>query len=829
MKKIQALLPMPLLKTWVLATGIAVLTACSGGGGADVEETNSGAPTNPGTNYSGPPPASDDVQRFKINVWDNLARPDRCGTCHGTGGQTPQFARSDDINLAYAAANTVVNLTRPVESRMVTKVGEGHNCWLASNGACADTITSYITNWAGGSTGGAATEVVLTVPETIFMPGSARSFPSDTSLFSTTIYPVVKQYCSRCHSDTAGNSQSPFFASDDIDVAYAAVQSKLNLDNVPMSRLVVRLRSEFHNCWDNCTNNSNTMEAAIQQFVDGIPLTEVDPDLVISSANRLINGIVASSGGRFDANTIARWEFKTGSGSIAYDTSGVEPALNLTLSGGYDWVGGWGVQFTNGRAQGSTANSKKLHDLIKATGEFSVEAWVAPENVVQDGPARIITYSAGPTRSNFTVGQTQYNYDYLLRHTNTGADGQPVLSTADDDERLQATLQHIVMTYDPIRGRRMYVNGEYTGDIDPQAPGNLNDWDSTYAFVLGNETNGQLPFAGIMKLVAIHNRVLSDEQIAQNFDAGVGERYYLLFNVSHLLGVPECTVNNVPQCYIAAEVSRFDSYGYLFNTPFFASLNSAATFNGIPVQGMRIGINGRESPVGQAYGNMDTTITQVRQDLSTLGTVIGLEKGPASDEFFLTFDRIGAFTHVRLDPVPPTPLPPADGDPVSHLGVRTFDEINATLSQLTTVEQTQSDVRSLYQTIRQGLPVDEGITAFSSAHQMGITQLSIEYCNALVEDTAKRTLYFPGFNFAAQPGTAFATQAGRDLVLNPLLSRVLGSNVNTQPDDADVRGELNSLITNLSTCGNSCPANKTATIVKAVCAAAVGGAAMLVQ
>ena len=44
-------------------------------------------------------------------------------------------------------------------------------------------------------------------------------------------------------------------------------------------------------------------------------------------------------------------------------------------------------------------------------------------------------------------------------------------------------------------------------------------------------------------MVAIHNRALTPTQIQQNFDAGVGEKYFMLFNVSHL-------VPNVPQAYI---------------------------------------------------------------------------------------------------------------------------------------------------------------------------------------------------------------------------------------------------------------------------------------
>ena len=53
------------------------------------------------------------MQAFKLNVWDNLQTTNRCGQCHGTGGQAPSFVRSDDINLAYAAANSVVDLATP--------------------------------------------------------------------------------------------------------------------------------------------------------------------------------------------------------------------------------------------------------------------------------------------------------------------------------------------------------------------------------------------------------------------------------------------------------------------------------------------------------------------------------------------------------------------------------------------------------------------------------------------------------------------------------------------------------------------------------------------
>lgn len=821
---------LPWLKTAFAAATLAVLAACSGGG-AGTEE-NPETPPNPGGNYNGPPPASDDVQRFKLNVWDNLVGTDRCGACHGNSGpmQEPRFVRSDDVNLAYDAARTVANLAEPEASRIVEKVAGGHNCWLGNEQgqleACAETLTRYIAGWAGISGGGGANEVELEAP-TEREPGESRTFPESSAGFAATVWPLLTQYCSGCHSDTSANPQSPYFASADVDVAYLAAQSKINLDNVELSRLVVRLREESHNCWDNCTNNANEMEAAIQAFVNGIPPTSVDPSLVISRSLRLVDGLVASSGGRYEANVVGLYEFKTGTGATAFDTSGVEPSAHLTLSGNVEWVGGWGLQFAGGKAQATTLSSKKYHDRIKSTGEYSIEAWVIPANVTQDGPARIISYSGGTEASNFTLGQTLYNYDFLMRHSNTGADGNPALSTADADERLQAALQHVVVTYDPVRGRRIYVNGEYTEDADNTEVGNLNDWDDTFAFVIGNEVSGDRPWSGIVKLVAVHDRALNQEQIAQNFSVGVGERYYLLFGISHLLDNPDCFIGTTQQCYIAYEVARYDSYGYLFKDPFFVSLNSAANISGIPLRGIRIGINGREADVGQSFAKLDATLAGERQNLSPLGTVIGLEKGPSNDEFFLAFELIGARSKSYVEADPPPPSTPADGEPEPVIGVRTFDEINASLSEVTTIPATNADVAALFTEIRQAMPSVETITAFNSAQQMAITQLSIEYCNALVEDSSRRASYFPGFNFTATPASAF-TAGGRAQILDPLLDRILASGLSTQPNNADVRAELDSLITTLVNSGGA-NATRTQTIVKAVCAAAIGNAAMLVQ
>jgi hypothetical protein len=151
------------------------------------------------------------------------------------------------------------------------------------------------------------------------------------------------------------------------------------------------------------------------------------------------------------------------------------------------------------------------------------------------------------------------------------------------------------------------------------------------------------------------------------------------------------------------------------------------------------------------------------------------------------------------------------------------------LSATTGVPTAQTDVFETYSAVRQQLPSSNNIEGFLSSQQMGITQLAISYCNVLMEDAALRRQQFPGFDFNAAPATAYAG-ANRDALLNPLLQRTLQNGtdaVATQPNVTLVRGELDSLITQLATTGSD--ANRTRTIAKAACASVLGSAAVLLQ
>jgi hypothetical protein len=409
----------------------------------------------------------------------------------------------------------------------------------------------------------------------------------------------------------------------------------------------------------------------------------------------------------------------------------------------------------------------------------------------------------------------------MLRGSNSDLNGMPQLATPTAATLLQASLQHVVLTYDPVNGRQIFVNGMSAGVPDPQKGGTISNWDSTFALVLGNEVSGDRSWQGLIKFVAIHNRAMTAAQITQNFNAGVGQRYYVLFNVA--------SVTNVSQAYVMFTVAQYDSYSYLFYQPTFISLDPTVTAANIPnivVKGIRIGLNGLIPKVGQAYIPLNTTVTgtsytSTGQVLSNIGTVIALQNA-ATDTFFLSFDQLGSQTHVTTEPVP-DPQPIAPGPVVADVGVRSFAEINATLSALTGVPTNNAAVSATYQAVQQQLPANSTLESFSSANQVGIAQLAIQYCNVAVNNPTYAQVMLPGVTISG------ATLTGGQ-VSSALAARVLGSaSLNSAPAASTITTELGNLINSLCTTQACNTTARVQAVAAAACAAAFGSADMLIK
>ena len=327
--------------------------------------------------------------------------------------------------------------------------------------------------------------------------------------------------------------------------------------------------------------------------------------------------------------------------------------------------------------------------------------------------------------------------------------------------------------------------------------------------------------------------------------------------------------NRTNFCYVVYQVSQFDDATYLFEEPFFANINPAGGSVDFNVQGIRIGVNGRLASVGQAFTNVSAVATSslgsFSDRLANVGTVIPLQNGADQDIFFLAFDQAegqqspvddGAVRDFRYV---------LSSEVVADIGVRTFDEINASFSRITGVptssstpsEVTGKTVPETYASIRRGLPASGDFQAFSSAHQMSATQLASAYCDALVQDNTRRQAMFPDFAFSAPVDDP--SHDWRNDVAAPLLDRAINSGLLEDSIRTPVLDEIELMVTDdrdlkpyalvdgewvpdpdpavhnkrdgLMYCVNDqpCPASRTGDVVKAVCTTVLGSAVVMAQ
>jgi cytochrome c5 len=661
------------------------------------------------------------------------------------------------------------------------------------------------------------------------------SVAEQVTSFETTVYPILRTNCATCHG---GNGPgAPQMAHPNSSTAWSAVvdNQKVNFSDPPSSRLVRRLAADLHYCWSDCATDAAEMLTQIlawQQAIEtsGGTTGGVDVANLKSDTRQLSDGVEELGSDRVDTGIIARWDFKDVTGTTAVDTSGVAPAMDLTLEGP-TLMSSYGIDVASGRAIASQAASRKLYERIASQNggsqAYSIEMWIANANTTQDGPARIMSYGRSAGNHNFMFGQRLYqfvlrNRAYLSESNNNGG---PDMETYDVDQDAQSTLQHVVVTYDQVAGRRIFVGGNWTEDLDPIDAGRLWNWDPNARLVIGNEVSNDRQWLGQVRFAAIFDRPLTPAAIRQNYEAGIGKRLTLAFDVSQWTGGTSS---------IEFAVTELDGYSYLFCQPTFVTDTTAP----IRVQNMRVSLNGIIPVSGQGFTKMKALVTSGRQLLSQQCSIVGGLVDPNTDSFQLAFEQLGIFQEPVTTPTPPPPGAEDFGGPVPVLGIRNFARVNASMAAVTGVDPETPEVKSTYLELTQQLPAGPDLRSFVSANQVGVAKLGIEYCDALVGDgnpanQVQRNQFFTGassFGWDQPPATAFASPADVDLITDPLLDKVVGAglrgNVGGLPARDQVESLLDQLIVDLSAmCGGAdepaCDGDYTKSIVKGVCAAAV--------
>jgi hypothetical protein len=163
----------------------------------------------------------------------------------------------------------------------------------------------------------------------------------------------------------------------------------------------------------------------------------------------------------------------------------------------------------------------KVSRATMATGEISVEAWVAPANTAQNGSARIVTISEDMTLRNVTLEQGLWGNTrsdlYLARlRSTTSENGELHLITPPGS--LTPALTYVVYTRDASGHAQLYINGEEQASRTTGRE--LTNWEADYRLALANEFTMNRAWLGDYHFLAISSRALSGTQITARYALG---------------------------------------------------------------------------------------------------------------------------------------------------------------------------------------------------------------------------------------------------------------------------------------------------------------------
>jgi hypothetical protein len=239
-------------------------------------------------------------------------------------------------------------------------------------------------------------------------------------------------------------------------------------------------------------------------------------------------GLLLSGGDvdRVSENVLVLYDFMEGEGDVIHDTSNVGDPIDLTIRDPDNVTWGYGSLRIDANTKiRSTGPALKLYDTftdIDHDGSITVEAWIAPANTEQTGPARLVTYSYDPSNRNFTLGQSGDFYQFRLR-TGYGTENpngtQPYLPTPSGT--VTTTLTHVTFVRDIDWNTYIYINGSLASEEGSYTLEYFDNWNPDYEFGLANEMNQERPWLGEFFMVCIYNRGLTSDEVAQNFAAGV--------------------------------------------------------------------------------------------------------------------------------------------------------------------------------------------------------------------------------------------------------------------------------------------------------------------
>jgi hypothetical protein len=211
------------------------------------------------------------------------------------------------------------------------------------------------------------------------------------------------------------------------------------------------------------------------------------------------------------------YDFRGIRGNQIPDRSGKLPALDLQVEKMSQVELGDGVLAIRGATRiASKVAAKRLVKAIQRTGAITIEVWLQPRTLRQDGPARVVTLSKDSGARNFTLGQENGSIQVRLRTSKTSTNGIPAVTSK--DRSLKEELAHVVYTRDRAGNVSIYINGRL--NQRGRVAGDFSGWSDQYRLAIGNELSGDRPWLGDLHWVAVYSHAWRPNDVTTRYANG---------------------------------------------------------------------------------------------------------------------------------------------------------------------------------------------------------------------------------------------------------------------------------------------------------------------
>ena len=162
---------------------------------------------------------------------------------------------------------------------------------------------------------------------------------------------------------------------------------------------------------------------------------------------------------RVETDVVGMWTFTEGSGAVVRDVSnfGAPLDLEITEPSKVTWTAE-GLRVDAPTVIRSATNATKITNAVKASNEFTLEAWIDPKELTPTAQGRIVSIAGNSNNWNVAFGQGFYDgwaTDVYRGRVGSTSTSQPFVTASVPN----ADLTHVVITRGTDGQQTIFVNG----------------------------------------------------------------------------------------------------------------------------------------------------------------------------------------------------------------------------------------------------------------------------------------------------------------------------------------------------------------------------------